>query len=216
MFGRSFLLLAVLGAAVGVPYAASEWPKLKAKFTSEPATTQPAAKIATPGSARSAEVPTEVAPPPGARPNADELPIVEMAEAFRFNVTPAWVISRWPRVSSGMPDEHLHGLRVALITGMREDDVAGSLTYYFVPSQRCAKITFNGTTGDPRRLIALMTERFGFQGFTNGEPGVQRYEIRWNGKAHSEFTIRSASVVRSSSPLERFQVQLAITEPSVK
>ena len=139
-----------------------------------------------------------------------------MSEAFRFNVTPAWVISRWPRVSSGMPDEHLHGSARGANYRHARRRRGWIVNDYFVPSQRCAKITFNGTTGDPRRLIALMTERFGFQGFTLGEPGVQRYEIRWNGKAHSEFTIRAASVVRSSSPLERFQVQLAITEPSVK
>jgi hypothetical protein len=217
MFGRNFLLLAAIGAAVGGPYIASEWPKLKAKFAGEAEASGSGGKINSSVSTKPATA-TPVAAPTviGGKLNSDELPTVDMSEAFRFNVTPNWVISRWPRVSSGLPDEHLHGLRVALISGMSEDDVAGSLTYYFVPSQQCARITFNGTTGDPRRLTALMVDRFGFKPFTNGEPGVQHYEIRWNGKAHSEYTVRPAAVVRSSSPYERYQVQLAITEPSVK
>jgi hypothetical protein len=218
MLGRSLWLVLILGAAVGVPYVATEWPKLKAKVTGQAETGSAGVKVSPAGAVPPGAASSTVMLPPlvGVNPKPDELPLVEMTEAFQFSVTPAWVISRWPRVSSGLPDEHLQGLRVALISGMREDDVAGSLTYYFVPSQRCAKITFTGTTGDPRRITALMVERFGFQGFTNGEPGVQRYEIRWNGKALSEFTIRPAAVVRSSSPLERYQVQLAIFEPSVK
>ena len=218
MFGRSFWLLVVLGAAVGAPYVASEWPKIKAKFTGGSESSSVDGKLSTAGGVQPGAAKSTVILPPlvGVDPKPNELPMVEMAEAFQFSVTPSWVISRWPRVSSGLPDEQLQGLRVALISGMREDDVAGSLTYYFMPSQRCAKITFTGTTGDPQRITALMVDRFKFQGFTYGEPGVQRYEIRWNGKALSEFTVRPASVVRSSSPLERYQVQLAITEPSAK
>ena len=118
------------------------------------------------------------------------MPMVDMDQAFRLDVTPATVMSRWPRVSNGLPDEKLQGMRVALITGLREDDLAGSLTYYFTPSQHCAKLTFIGSTGDPTRFIQLMTSRFAFKPFTNGEPGVMRYEIRWNGSAQSELVVR--------------------------
>ena len=58
-----------------------------------------------------------------------------------------------------------------------------------------------------------MTQRFGFKPYTS-DPGVERYEIRWNGKAHSELLIRTAAIVRSSSPNARYEVQAIIAEPA--
>jgi hypothetical protein len=213
--GRSiFWMAALLGAAIAVPYAADKWSKLKGgsegkqtdSLWKSPATTTPLAD-----SARATQ-----SEPRGVGPAAADMPIVDMDQAFRLDVTPATVMSRWPRVSNGLPDEKLQGMRVALITGLREDDLAGSLTYYFTPSQHCAKLTFIGSTGDPTRFIQLMTSRFAFKPFTKGEPGVMRYEIRWNGSAQSELTIRSAAIVRSSSPLARYQVQANVLDSAAR
>jgi hypothetical protein len=125
-------------------------------------------------------------------------------------------MSRWPRVSAGLPNENFHALRVPLISGMRNDDIAGALTYYFTPTERCAKITFSGTTGDPTKFTAFMTERFGFKPYTYGQPGVQRYEVRWNGNALSELLVHPAAVVKATNPLARYEVQLSVTDPSVR
>src|SRR5262245_29591565 len=214
--GRSIFWMALLlGAAVAVPYAADKWSKLKSgsgeKQTDNFAVGKPAPN--------SPALPTDsgrsVASDPRI-PSHDDTPLVDMDQAFRLDATPAAVMSRWPRVSAGLPDEKLQGMRVALITGLREDDLAGSLTYYFTPSQHCSKLTFIGSTGDPTRFIQLMTSRFGFKPFTNGEPGVMRYEIRWNGSAQSELTIRSAAIVRSSSPLTRYTVQATVLDPAAR
>src|SRR5262249_8356728 len=99
---------------------------------------------------------------------------------------------------------------------MQPDDVAGALTYYFTPAQHCAKITFTGTTGDPRRFITMMTQRFSFKPFSKDEPGVMRYEIRWNGKAESELVVRPAPVVKTASPFNRYQVHLTLTDSTAK
>jgi hypothetical protein len=53
-------------------------------------------------------------------------------------------------------------------------------------------------------------QRFGFKPATSTEPGVLRYEIRWNGNATSEFSIHTAGVVRTATPLARYQVQVII------
>jgi len=214
--GRSiFWMAALLGAAIAVPYAADKWTKFKSGsgekqtdnlFTAKSPSVTP---FADSGRATQSE-------PPRVGPAAADMPIVDMDQAFRLDGTPATVMSRWPRVSNGLPDEKLQGMRVALITGLREDDLAGSLTYYFTPSQHCAKLTFVGSTGDPTRFIQLMTSRFAFKPFTKGEPGVMRYEIRWNGSAQSELVIRPAAIVRSSSPLTRYQVQVNIADPAIR
>ena len=212
--GRSiFWMAALLGAAIAVPYAADKWTKFKSGSGEKPTDNLIAAKSpsATPFADSGRATPNL----PSVSPSTD-MPLVDIDQAFRLDVTPATVMSRWPRVSAGLPDEKLHGMRVALITGLREDDLAGSLTYYFTPSQHCAKLTFIGSTGDPTRFVQLMTSRFGFKPFTNGEPGVMRYEIRWNGSAQSEIVIRSAAIVRSSSPLARYQVQASILDSAAR
>lgn len=228
MFRRILLPAVVLGAAIGVPYVASNWPKLKASVFGGSASNSSAARFQ-PVSASNystsnysaapqlpAVTPNGVPIGAGLNPQADETPMVDMTEAFRWEATPQWILSRWPRVSSELPAENLQGMRVALISGLRVDDVAGSLTYYFNASQKCAKITFFGTTGDPRRLVALLVDRYGFKPFASSEPGVVQYQIRWNGAAHSWLDIRPAAIVRSSSPYTRYAVQVSISDPAVK
>jgi hypothetical protein len=214
--GRSiFWMAALLGAAIAVPYAADKWSKLKASGDSKQADGMIGARTSTTASFAESGRATTADLHSGAASSSD-MPLVDMDQAFRLDLAPATVMSRWPRVSAGLPDEKLYGMRVALITGLHEDDLAGSLTYYFTPAQHCAKLTFIGSTGDPTRFIKLMTSRFGFKPFTSGEPGVMRYEIRWNGSAQSELVIRSAAIVRSSSPLTRYQVQVTVQDPAAR
>src|SRR5262249_9371318 len=149
MMGRKSLLVLAAAAAVGVPYAASEWSKHKSTSgASVPTNSAPAW-----GSGASSPVtyPTSLSQgdvrAAGIGTMADETPIVDMSEAFRLTVNPAWVMSRWPRVSTALTEDTHQGLRVTLISGVQPDDVAGALTYYFTPSQNCAKITFAGSTG---------------------------------------------------------------------
>ena len=224
MFRKTFLTAGVLGAAVGGPYAASHWQELKASvFGAGNGNSAISSGAFNPVSANYSATPQLPAVTPngvpmgaGLNPQADETPIVEMSEAFRWDTTPQTVMSRWPRVSSGINEESLHGMRVALISGLRMDDVAGSLTYYFATSQKCAKITFSGTTGDPARLISLLTDRYGFKPVGSQDPSVLRYEIRWMGDAHSWLVVRPSAVVRSSSPYARYEVQAIINDPAVK
>ena len=84
-------------------------------------------------------------------------PTPAMAEVLRFDISPAWVLQRWPRVSTDLARLQLHGYRVPLVTGTSQSDVAGSLTYYFNPGQQVQQITLRGTTGDPRALISFLS-----------------------------------------------------------
>ena len=95
---------------------------------------------------------------------------------LRFDVTASWVMQHWPRVSTGLPYLQLQGYRVALVTGTRVTDLAGSLTYYFNAQQQVQRITFRGTTGDPSVLVALLAGRYGFARRVMNDPGVVLYE----------------------------------------
>jgi hypothetical protein len=218
------LKVVALGSAVGGPYVASEWSKIKTNVfgsssnsntAGHTAKTPSANSFTTPTSASHSQTPIARQHPLAVDPEQVETPLVSMSDAFRFDISPQTVMSRWPRVTSGLPDQKLHGMRVTLITGLMYDDLAGALTYYFTPGQKVARLTFSGTTGDPRRFVAMVKERFGFHPY-NSQPGVEKYEIRWNGEAHSELLIRSASVVKSASPNTRYEVQMSIVDPSVE
>jgi len=80
-----------------------------------------------------------------------------LEQVFRFDLTPQWISSRWPRVSTvaGSDPEQL-AMRVVLVTGTQPDDIAGSLTYYFDRHHQMQRITFTGLTREPRRLLAAV------------------------------------------------------------
>jgi len=150
MFSRPMLFLGVLVAAVVVPYVLldenlsesvhSTWDRLLGRMEQE--------KDEVLNSLHAANY----SPASGTTSHSAPTPIEQV---FRFDWTPQWVASRWPRVSTvaGSDPEQL-GMRVVLVTGTQPDDIAGSLTYYFDRHHQMQRITFTGLTRDPRRLLA--------------------------------------------------------------
>jgi hypothetical protein len=201
MFSRSWFAVMLLGA-IGLPYL----------FTS------------TFGSSRSGQEQTGAAPAVAGLP--DGAPVAScgvldlnptannLADVFRWDVSPPWVLGRWPRVSAGLADVDLQGYRVPLVTGGQSDDLAGSLTYYFDRRQRLKRMLFQGSTGDGRRLVALLATRFGFVREWNNDPSLYLYRVRDGKKVVSELRIQPARVVRADSPHSRFDVALLIARPA--
>ncbi|HEX3999083.1 MAG TPA: DUF6690 family protein [Pirellulales bacterium] len=231
MFRRGMLFFVAMCAAVGVPYAANEWGKPRQVAG------QPNGAAANGGPANPAGFPGAAYPTTAAYANAaasldgvaplpsiaglpatdaeiNAPPVVEMSDALRFDVTASWILGRWPRVTAGLPDAGLQGFRVAFMSGTQQDDVAGSLTYYFNREHLCQRITFQGTTGDARKLITLLASRYGFVKQTSDDPGMWLYQIRWNGRATSELQIRPARIIRADAPNARFEVLLAMNDAS--
>lgn len=138
---------------------------------------------------------------------------VDMSEALRFEIDPAWVLGHWPRVSTRLAQLDLEGLRVPWVSGTQDDDLAGSLTYYFAPNERLQRITFFGTTGDGRKLVALLSTLHGFQRQESEDPRLYLYQVRGKDKAVSELRIWPADVVRADEPRARFNVALWIERP---
>ncbi len=166
------------------------------------------------GAISAGQVPSERA---GATSASGPLPpqpeeTVDLAEALRFDVTPAWVVRRWPWVSAGLSHLPLNGYRVPLFTGTAEDDLAGALTYYFNSRQQLQRITFQGTTGDAAKLIRLLRSRFQFTRRLADDPTLIRYEAAaGQGPAKSVLDIR---MIRPSDPFHRFDVTLSIERPA--
>jgi hypothetical protein len=142
------------------------------------------------------------------------LPAPGLEDVLRFDVTVEWVMQHWSRVSTGFQHIQLQGYRIALVTGGELTDIAGSLTYYFNPSQQVQRILFHGTTGDPAALVGILTSRYHFTRRLVNDPGWVIYEtVDANNQLTGSLKIRSARVVRADQPYTRFEVELAIDRP---
>jgi len=132
-------------------------------------------------------------------------------EVLRFEATVEWIIHRWPRITTGLSYLQLQGYRVTLMTGASLPDVAGSLTYYFNAQQKVQRITLTGTTGDPSRLVNIVTRRHNFTRRLVNEPGIVLYEaVDSNNRPVGTLKIRSAKVILASQPYTRYEVDLVM------
>lgn len=200
MFSRPVLFFGVLLASVVVPYfvlneelaatARGQWQRLKGVAGSRAATTEnePARGLATPlGS---------VPPAPGAA----------IEQAFRFDINPQWVSSRWPRVSMVHGGLDQLGMRVAWVSGTRPDDVAGSLTYYFDQHHQLQRITFTGLAAEPRRLLGTVISSYSLKSLPTTE--AAHYVAGDPKQPTSEVLVRHLPLVSSEPGAARYEVSI--------
>jgi len=140
-------------------------------------------------------------------------PVQNLLEMIRFDISPPWVMSRWSRVTP-IETEYFHGLRVAAVTGPNLDDVAGALTFYFDNENTVQRLTFEGTTGDPTRLIAMVKETYHLKQEPSASPGL--YLAKWNREAKSVLRLTHGAVVSAEQPHQQYHVQLEINRPAEK
>ncbi len=220
---KRLMFLTVMMTAAGLPYVMSSgsawWTSLKSSFASSSGdSSTPASPAVSSGSAISTTAPRfggMPAPPgtPGKVPPVEGYGTYDLREVINFNATPSWVMSRWPRVTVGLAELNMQGYRVTLVTGTRQDDLAGSLTYYFDENQQTKLIHFRGSTGDPRKLVALVMSQYNLLPQETGDPSMQLYQVKWNGKPISQLEVHTSRVIRASQPFSRFQVELALKRP---
>lgn len=206
--GRKWMAAGLVGA-VGLPIAfssksgVSTW--LAPKAAESAGTAAESDEPAAPGSQQEVRA-REVKQATTGRIDTPSIP-----EAFRFDMTPGWVLARWERVSTSLADLDLQGYRVALVTGGRETDLAGSLTYYFNHKQRVQKIAFQGATGNPAELIGWLTRQYGFRRVVGGPPRVHIYRMRKFSQIASELRVAPSNVVSANSPNARYEISLEMT-----
>ncbi len=193
-----------VGAIFGpvVYYTSPEWmSQLTASLTPGGSHASPEA----PGPAGPSEVPH--LPLEGGKVN-------QFWEILRFDLTPQWIADRWPRVTTALAELDLQGFRVPLVTGTAEDDLAGSLTYYYNAQRQLQRITFAGTTGDYRRLLHLLSTHYGFVNRPTNTPNVILFEVpSQENPPHSYLWVRPAAVLKATDPLRRFELTLVLERP---
>jgi len=132
-------------------------------------------------------------------------------EVFHFGITPGWVVSRWPRVSTSLANLEMEGMRVPLVTGTESYDLHGSLTYYFDRAQKLQRITFYGYTDDPNVLADLITRYYGLKPEKTLDAGL--FLKGWNGKPRSLVWVGHSPATRSGGHNARYSVKLELNRP---
>jgi hypothetical protein len=219
MFSRPVILATLLGASFAIPYSVNKFSGAVKGLASQSDAPDAAKEVTTQLSPSGADtLAAKLTEEPGSvlyqSPIPLEgLPAIHLEEVFRFDMTKDCVFARWPRKSTALADKDLFGVRVPLVSGMAVDDVAGSLTYYFNAGGQAERIAFSGTTGDARRLVNLVANRYGLQPVPPTAPGELLYQRLWNGRPQSELRIRPAAVVWSTSPHSSYDVNLLLERP---
>lgn len=224
----------VLGSAVGLPYVFSNSVALRDKLYDSFG--RPSAEVAQAAPPATPAVPAPPAWPAGPNPlvgdagphaippvapwaaeqrpaHLEPVELRPLADVLRFDVTTAWVMANWSRVSTALSDIQLQGYRVALITGTGDGDLAGSLTYYFNPLQKVQRIVFQGTTGDARPLVQHLTTHYKFERQVTADPREFLFEVRYHGRPVSQLRMRPAPIVRQDDSRTRFEVSLYLERP---
>lgn len=150
---------------------------------------------------------------PNAAPSLAGYRVNDLREVMRFDITPEWVIGRFSRVSTVLADMNLEGLRVPIVTGIRADDLAGTLTYYFDHSGHLQRLTIHGFTGDTKRFSEAMVTHYGLQREPALEAGA--YTKRWNGRPTHFMRLTHAPVVYSDAVHQKYTVFLELNHPNL-
>jgi hypothetical protein len=150
---------------------------------------------------------------PEATPSFTGGVIPDLREVMRFDITPDWVIGRFSRVTTILADTRLQGLRVPIVTGTAANDIAGTLTYYFDHKHTLQRLTVHGFTGDPGKIVGIMTGPYGLESNPALEAGV--YTKRWNGVPVHFLRLTHAPVVYSDAVHHKYTVFLELNQPSL-
>ncbi len=140
--------------------------------------------------------------------------VTDIREALRFDLKPQMILDRFSRVSTVLSNLQLEGLRVPVVTGIRTDDLAGTLTYYFDHSGSIQRINLHGFTGDTERMVSTLTNHYGLQAEPSLEAGV--YTRRWNGIPVHLLRISLAPVVFSDAVHQKYTVFLELNQPNLQ
>jgi hypothetical protein len=104
-------------------------------------------------------------------------------------------------------------MRVALVSGTRPDDIAGSLTYYFNEHHQLERITFTGLTGDARRLLAATVTPHGLKSLPTTD--AAHYIAGDKKKPTSEVTVRHLPIIRGEANNARVEVSVDLRRGSL-
>ena len=150
---------------------------------------------------------------PGASPTLVGAQVHDLRDVVRFDISPFWVTQKFARVSTVLADLQLEGLRVPIVTGTRSDSFAGTLTYYFDTAGSVQRVMLHGFTGDPTTISQLMTAQYGLKPEPSLEAGVMTR--RWNGQPIHFMRLSHAPVVYADAVHQKYTVFIELNQANL-
>ncbi|MFO0913070.1 MAG: DUF6690 family protein [Pirellulales bacterium] len=168
------------------------------------------------------DVATDTAPPaiPAPRTRAVTWPPVggppaqTLADVVRFDATPQWMMGNWSRVARLPFDNGWQVYRVPLATGSQPFDVCGSLTYVFDAQPSVQRVSFDGWTGDPSRVIDTAVRFWNMAPDATYGPGL--YLGKVGDQVLGVLQVGTAQVMLADRPQERYQLKLELNRAGSK
>jgi hypothetical protein len=143
--------------------------------------------------------------------HGEPAPALPLEQALSFQMSLPRILGNWPQVSTGIKEDGLFGYRVPLVSGTRESDITGALTYFFGSDQVLYRIEFKGDTGDARKLIAHLSNGFQMQRQRSAEQGVFLYQTPGEVPVVGELRICPRTIIHNAHPHQRFEVSLQLS-----
>jgi hypothetical protein len=139
------------------------------------------------------------------------VPISPLPDILRFDLTPAYVAQKWPRVSTTLSDLELSGMRASVVTGTSPQDLHGSVSYYFDRSQRTRRIVLHGFTGDAEPIVQFVQSMYRLQEYAS--VGERIFISHQDGQPLSLLRIRNAPVMAVDRPFAQQEIILELNAP---
>ena len=86
-----------------------------------------------------------------------------LTHLLSFQATPEWIAQNWQGITNCAGELDLRGWRVPYFRSTREDDFAGSVTYYFDRARLVQRISLHGYTSDPSQIVQIATNHYGMR-----------------------------------------------------
>ncbi len=138
--------------------------------------------------------------------------VSDLREVLRFDITPAYLTQRFSRVTTVLSNVNLDGVRTPVVTGTRQADIAGTLTYYFDRAKSVQRIQLHGLTGDPSEIANLMVQQYGLR--PEQSLGGQLFTIRWNNRVTSVVNVSPAPIIYAGADHSKYILFIELNQPS--
>ncbi len=140
-------------------------------------------------------------------------PVRDLREVLRFDIGPGWVAQNFARVSTVLSEFNLDGLRVPVVTGTSQADLAATITYYFDNKQQLRRINLQGLTGDPSGIATLMQQYYRLT--PEASLGGHLYTTKWNSQVTSMMHVAPAPIMYATAQHSRYAIFLELNQPDI-
>ena len=131
------------------------------------------------------------------------------ADFFQFDITQEWITRRWPDEVTEIEENTIRGYRVPLVSGTSEQDLYGSMIYYFGPGDTLSRISFLGSTGDAKYQIQWIGQQFGFhKKRRKGKTAI--FQPQKENNYQGILKIAPKSIIASDVTTQRYDIHLVV------